>query len=98
MEKEHVKAIVTSKVSDYLKVTKNIDLKLEDSTRLIGGDNYIESIDLVSIILDIEEAFRIQEKEISLTSEKAMSIKNSPFKTISSLVDFIYDQMNENHE
>lgn len=98
MEKEQVKAIVTNRISDYLKVTKNIDLELKDATRLIGGDNNIESIDLVSIILDIEEAFRIQEKDIALTSEKAMSIKNSPFKTISSLVDFIYDQISENHE
>ncbi|MEZ5197513.1 MAG: hypothetical protein R2764_14290 [Bacteroidales bacterium] len=98
MEKEQVNTIVKSSISDYLKVIKNIDLELVDDTRLIGGENNIESIDLVSIILDVEEAFRVHEKDISLTSEKAMSIKNSPFRTVSALVDFIYDQINENHE
>ena len=98
MEKIEVKNIVTNKISDYVKVTKNIELDIQEDTRLIGGGNKIESIDLVSIILDIEEAFRSIGIDISLTSEKAMSIKNSPFKSVKTLVDFIFDQIHEIHE
>jgi acyl carrier protein len=98
MEKEIINDIVITTINEYLKVMKEVEMEITGSTRLIGGNNQIESIDLVNIILDLEEAFRNNNIQVSLTSEKAMSVKNSPFATISSLVDFLYNQINERHE
>lgn len=98
MEKVTINDIVIKTINEYLKVMKEVEMEITGSTRLIGGNNQIESIDLVNIILDVEEAFRNNNIQISLTSEKAMSVKNSPFATISSLVDFIDNQINEKHE
>jgi acyl carrier protein len=98
MEKETINDIVIKTINEYLKVMKEVEMEITGSTRLIGGNNQIESIDLVNIILDVEEAFRNNNIQISLTSEKAMSVKNSPFATIASLVDFLDNQINEKHE
>ena len=66
-------------------------LKKDPNTALFGAESELDSLGLVNIIVDIESA--INEKfnvAISIVDEKAMSQKNSPFKTIQSLSDYIY--------
>ena len=53
---------------------------------------------LVNVIIDIESRFLDEGYEISLTSEKAMSRRNSPFRTISTLAEFIEEQVTANEE
>jgi acyl carrier protein len=48
---------------------------------------------LVSVIVDIETAFLDIGIEISLTAEAAMSSRISPFRTVSSLCNFIAEQV-----
>lgn len=62
-------------------------------TRLIGANSIFDSMDLVQFIVEIEnlldENFNL---EIELTSEKAMSRRNSPFISINKLVEYIVDE------
>ena len=80
----------------------NIDLpstqKLKKSldTQLYGDKSEIDSLSLVNIIVlteqKIEDEFNII---INLADEKAMSQKNSPFRTIETFVEYIEKSVNE---
>ena len=63
-------------------------------TPLYGGDGSLDSMALVNLIADIEEA--IAEKfdfSIALADEKAMSSNNSPFRNVASLTDAVIERM-----
>ena len=64
------------------------DISME--TRLIGPQSGISSITLVALIAEIEDLIAEEfGKEIVLADERAMSLKQSPFRRISTLVDYI---------
>ncbi len=67
----------------------SLDYKSDD-TVLFGGDGVLDSISLVSLILLVEEKLQNELKtDILLVNEKAMSQKNSPFRTFNSFVTYI---------
>ncbi len=62
----------------------------DGETILYGMDGILESIELVSLIADLEEIiFDEFGRDITLADEKAMSQNNSPFRTVNSLSDYI---------
>ena len=64
-------------------------VKAED-TILFGESSALDSIGLVTLILATEEA--VEESlntTVTLADEKAMSQKNSPFRTVSTLADYV---------
>ena len=65
-----------------------MDKSLE--TKLIGGNNKLDSLGLINLIVALEQNIE-DEFDISLTlaDERAMSKKHSPFRTIGSLADYI---------
>lgn len=66
-----------------------------ESLTLIGSKAPFSSIELVSILIDIEQEINSKyDTTISLMDEKAMSQRNSPFRSVGSLVDYIYDLVN----
>ena len=65
-------------------------------TRLFGGGGPIDSMGLVVLLVEIEEA--IEEKfdiEITIASEKAMSRRTSPFISVKYLIEFINELIND---
>ncbi|NTS75376.1 hypothetical protein HR060_00740 [Catenovulum sp. SM1970] len=64
------------------------------STALYGQASPLDSVDLVNLLLSIEE-FLEDEFDISFTiaNEKAMSLKNSPFKSVASLTDYLTTEL-----
>ena len=71
-------------------------LKKSLDTQLYGDKSEIDSLSLVNIVVlteqKIEDEFNIT---INLADEKAMSQKNSPFKTIETFVEYIEKSVNE---
>ena len=66
---------------------------LDENIRLIGVSSIFDSIELVQFIVEIENLLNEEfELEIELTSEKAMSRRNSPFISINALVEYIVDE------
>ncbi|WP_208599017.1 acyl carrier protein [Desulfonatronum thioautotrophicum] len=56
---------------------------------LFGRGSPLDSLGLVSLLIDIEEAFRDEGWEISLSDERAMSQQRSPFLSVSTLIAYI---------
>ena len=66
--------------------------RLEHSTDtvLFGDKGKLDSLGLVNFIVAVEQ--RIDEdfsNPVSLTDDKAMSQRNSPFRTVGTLVDYV---------
>ena len=89
--REEISKIVINCVKQFATESEiRIDLSEGENTRLFGGDAPLDSLGLVSLIVEIEESL---ENEIGisfvLADEKAMSRRTSPFSRISYLVDYI---------
>jgi hypothetical protein len=50
---------------------------------------------LVNVVIDIEAYFQDQGYNIALASDRAMSRKSSPFRTVSTLTDFVLELIEE---
>jgi hypothetical protein len=69
------------------------DVVLDENVRLIGTSSVFDSMELVQFIVDVESLLDDEfDIEIELTSEKAMSRRNSPFISINTLSKFILDE------
>ena len=68
-----------------VQVSGNIDV----DTRLFGREGILDSLGLVSLVVAVEQAIEDQlGVTISLADERAMSQKNSPYRTIGSLAEY----------
>ena len=71
-------------------ITKTLD------TVLFGEAGMLDSLGLVNLIVATEEKLEeLLDVSLALASEKAMSQKNSPFRTVSSLAGYISQLMKE---
>jgi D-alanine--poly(phosphoribitol) ligase subunit 2 len=70
--------------------------KLSADTVLFGRGGVLDSLGLVNLIVAVEQRL---EDELGMTlvlaDEKAMAQKNSPFRTVATLVDYILQQMDD---
>lgn len=91
------RAQITKIVIDVLhELGEDIDkeeLKVADeNTRLFGARSAMDSMNLVSFIADVEE--RISDElniEVVLANQSAMSRMHSPFRKVSSCIDYIME-------
>ena len=66
---------------------------LDEKVRLIGTSSIFDSMELVQFIVGVENLLDEEfDLEIELTSEKAMSRRNSPFISISTIIEYISDE------
>ena len=71
---------------------------VNDETPVFGGDDGIDSLSLVSLVVDLEREVEAQfGKRVVLTDEKAMSMRNSPYRSAGTLADLIAAKVAENH-
>ena len=91
MEQLQLVPLIIATVREYL-VSVNgqpEDLPIDGETRLFGKGGLLDSLGLVTVILDIEQ--RLAEEHgiaITLADDRAMSQKRSPFRTVGSLADY----------
>lgn len=67
-------------------------IPLTESTALFGGASALDSLSLVSVIVDVES--KIQSEfgvTAMLTDDRAMSRKVSPFTSVQTLADYIVE-------
>lgn len=93
--KDQIELIIIKCVIDYLETIGNNETLVTSSTNLIGSDAILDSIGLVNVIVDIEGELAMNDINVTLTSEKAMSRKVSPFRSVGSIVAFINECINE---
>ena len=82
---------------ELINIIKNIieeDFEINDTSPLIGGNSSIDSMNLVQICLALEEKSEEDGFEFDWTSEKALSITNSVFRTPATLAEEYNRQLN----
>lgn len=63
---------------------------LSPDTVIVGKDAVLDSLGVVSLIVEIEQALDAKhDVQVTLANDKAMSAKNSPFRTVGVLVDHV---------
>lgn len=93
--------IVLETLHDLGEDIDNSDLTAADeATRLFGARSPLDSMNLVNFIADVEERlsddFQI---DITLANQSAMSRTHSPFRRVSSCIDYIMELINKtDHE
>jgi len=71
----------------------------DETTRLFGSRSALDSINLVNLIADMEEALHDEYGiEILLANDSAMSRTSSPFRKVGTSVDYILELINELEE
>lgn len=97
MTKQEITAIVINQVEQLNETFSDIQkISVNENTVLFGNGSSIDSLSLVSVIVDLEMLFSDEHGfDISLTDDRAMTREISPFDSVASLVDFIFEIINE---
>ena len=95
IERERILKVVCEAV-DELNETLAPGERLEKSEAapLFGRDGRLDSLGLVNLVVAVEEKIRDAfSAEISLTDERAMSYRASPFRSLGAMTDYIAHAM-----
>jgi|688.fasta_scaffold27455_8 acyl carrier protein len=97
MKREQVLKIIIENVKNLVDTyPENQRFNVDENTILFGLKSEIDSLSLVSVIVDLEtefyDSFNI---EISLTDDRAMTREISPYDNISVLGDYIVELVAE---
>jgi len=97
MKKEKILEIVISVVKSLVEtLPENQKFEVDQNTILFGKGSNIDSLSLVSIIVDLETTFSVDyDFDISLTDDRAMLREKSPFESILVMVEYIFELVNE---
>jgi len=98
MDYSSIESLVTSKFKEFVEENEiEIDpSKIDQNARLIGSSSALDSIELVTFIVEVEQM--LEESiglELQLASEKAMSRRTSPFISLATLSKYIMTLLNE---
>lgn len=89
----HVEELILralSELNEERPEAERVELSLD--TALFGPDAAIDSLSLVSLIVDVETALNIDhDLPISLTDDRAMTREVSPFDSVRALRDYILE-------
>ena len=64
-------------------------LIVSPTATLFGPESSLDSLGLLSLLLDVEEALQTAGCPVMLSDDRAMSQKRSPFRTVTTLVEYI---------
>jgi acyl carrier protein len=71
-------------------------VEIGPTTPLFGPDAQLDSLSLVSVIVDVETALTLKwNAPISLTDDRAMSREISPFDDVGTLSDYVMELLAE---
>lgn len=88
--------LLTTLTVHFDEINESVDLSERENIKLFGGDGLLDSIGLVSFIVEVEERLEDEfDVSVVLADEKAMSRRTSPFARISYLADYILEVVNE---
>jgi len=100
MDIESIENLILISLNDLI---KTLDIRINGSidtrTGLFGPSGILKSMELVSLIVDLED--KIQDEyglSMVLADERAMSQDKSPFRSVSSLAQYICTLMDETRQ
>lgn len=93
--KEEVVVVIFKSIEEFNQ-QNDIQLEANVDTILFGSQSQLDSMDVVHLLVSIEENINSKfDTSISIADERAMSQKNSPFKTVNTLSEYILLLLNE---
>jgi acyl carrier protein len=95
-ERTEITEMVISAVDEYLSDLRGSDssidmVSVDETTRLFGSKGVLDSLGVVILLTELEE--RLEDKfdiSVSLANDSTMSSSRSPFRTVASLVDYVF--------
>ena len=96
-KKEAILELVYEAMDDIKdSLEQSSEFKKELNTILYGQNSILDSLSTVGLIIAIEEKVNAKfNATVTLASEKAVSLKNSPFRTVQSITDYILELLEE---
>lgn len=97
MDKQQITDIVIENVKGLVEtLPEDQQFNVDVNTVLFGKGSNIDSLSLVSIIVDLESIFSLDYNfELSLTDDRAMTRKQSPFDSVQTMSDYIWELVSE---
>src|ERR1700730_7935417 len=75
--------------------TPKEQLAVSSDAAIFGPESPLDSLGLVSLLMDIEEALSESGFAVTLSDARAMSRKVSPFRNVPSLAEYIAETVNQ---
>jgi hypothetical protein len=96
MTPDHLQAIVL----DALRAANRArdpgeQLEVSPTARIFGRGSPLDSLGLVALLIDIEDALAAEGIEVTLTDDRAMSQTRSPFRSVPALVGYLMTLIGE---
>jgi hypothetical protein len=95
--KKNIDQMIYSSLDEVLnELNLKNEFKKEASTEIYSGDGLLDSLGLVTFLVSLEQKINDAYKiNITIASDKAMSMTNSPFSTIYSLSNYLQKLIEE---
>ena len=92
---DKIEILINNSISNTIEDEQgDIKNNSNESVSLYGIDGIFDSIGLVTFLIELEQKIEDEfDKSITIADEKAMSMKNSPFRSIPALSDYIIDKL-----
>lgn len=91
--------LVITSLRDVLEQSgRSVPATIDETTLLFGKGALLDSLALVTMVVDLEQ--RIEEEynlTLTLADDRAMSQRNSPFRSVGALVDYLELLITEEH-
>jgi acyl carrier protein len=97
LSRSEIASIITLSIKNSLLEREETNTKIVDqSTPLIGVNSILDSLGLVTLLVDLEQKIDGEYGlSVTLADDRALSQKNSPFRTVNTLTDYVYKLVEE---
>lgn len=92
-----IQSIIFPAIDELNQIIDGVKIPKAKETVLLGPTAVLDSLDLVTLILSVEENIAKQtDISVTLADEKAMSRRHSPFRTVGTLAEYIDELIDQN--
>lgn len=95
---DKITQIIIKSLNETAQIYADEKIVADENTTIFGNDGILDSLGLVALISEIESEISTNFGiNIVLATEKAMSMRNSPFKSVKSLSKFTKECIDESN-
>lgn len=94
MELEQITTVIIGALNEILTERGEEPVSEHDDAQLFGSGSVIDSLDLVTIVVHIEEAIRENDgRSVEIVDENSVISDDSPFRTVSTMAKLVKDKL-----
>ena len=89
--------VVIASLNEVLSMNGDpIPADMSEETVIVGNNAVLDSLGVVSLIVEVEQRLELDHNiSVTLANDRAMSQRNSPFRTVGVLADYILTTIKE---